>query len=386
MQEKIFQKLFVKKDILIVGSICGSDIVFGEYLARMGLNVVIARPACTRFDYTQDVPKNFCISLSKENFYMYRNRLELIKLARKSLVVLSLGGAFGFKLRELWLFRKLLGLPPVINQNTGSDFAELLGASSFLGWAYRYFTSKVFVNLALPYPYVIKEVAKAKMQNVIFASYAHIIPDLKSSYNNYGNKKIKFFHPSNLDFGVNDSNKNRRSTKGNDKFIRALFRAFDSGLDAECVLLYRGPDCEVAKKMIESSKWASKFIWKKGLDRDNLYNEMICSDIIVDQFDIGGVGGIAVEAMALARPVLMYVNENASRLSYSTPPPVLNARTENEIYIQIINASDKQALHKMGIKSREWVLEHYSPENALKHIVRNFEVLSRKSIINYGTK
>jgi len=78
---------------------------------------------------------------------------------------------------------------------------------------------------------------------------------------------LRLFHASHFDFKVSDPGVARNSAKGNDRFLRALLRAFDAGLDAQCVLLDRGPDRQVARDMIGQSRHADRFTWLPHLSR-----------------------------------------------------------------------------------------------------------------------
>ena len=142
------------------------------------------------------------------------------------------------------------------------------------------------------------------------------------------NTSLVFFHYSRLDWRSTKNDGNRKSTKGNDRFIRAFVKAINDGLNARCVILRRGKDCDLAQKLIREIGGEKYFEWRESLSLPELVEQIERSDIVVDQFDIGGFGAGAIEAMALAKPIMIYLDMASLQLSYDEGPPVLNCRTE----------------------------------------------------------
>lgn len=199
-------------------------------------------------------------------------------------------------------------------------------------------------------------------------------------------KTVRYFHPSNLDIGLTDSTPGRNSTKGNDRFIRALLRAMDEGVDAECVILDRGPDRKIIRKMIESSKHGEKFFWRPHLNRDELFEEMANSDIVVDQFDVGGLGGLAIEAMAIGRAVLLHLETKGMPIVYPQLPPVLNAKSEEEIYQSIKANQDRGKPLEIGLRAHDWVNAYHSWKTCLDTLLFYYSLLTAHEVVDYGYK
>ncbi len=84
-------------------------------------------------------------------------------------------------------------------------------------------------------------------------------------------------------------------------------------------------------------------------------------DIVVDQFEIGCIGGIAAEAMSFGKPVLTYIEPFFEKALYHNDPlPLYKAQSKEEIYEQIIKiARDPQELSKVGIKCKEWIYRNH---------------------------
>ncbi len=56
------------------------------------------------------------------------------------------------------------------------------------------------------------------------------------------------------------------------------------------------------------------------------------SDIVADQFIIGSMGGIALEALYAGKPLLTFINEELHEKVYPEIPPVANAKNSEEVY------------------------------------------------------
>lgn len=373
-----------RSDVLVFGDLCANDITLAEFLARRGLRVCVARYAKTDSEGVK-IPKDFLRALPEKDIVMISSPAELVSLARRARLVVSFTGSFGFAMKWRWPLRRLFGLPPVISIATGSDFSELLVEPSGRGRFFRYFSSTCDLNMVCAYPHVLKNILELRLKNVIFPRYPiYILPDRPvQPIASLLEGKLRFFHPSHLDFKVRDPGGHRTSAKGSDRFLRAFIRALDHGLNADCLVLDRGPDRWEAKKIVEATPHASRFVWRPHLSRDELFDEMTRADVIVDQFDVGGLGGIAIEAMALGKPVMTYVAPQCVHIVYSSPPPVISAHSEDEIFDAIMSYADRSRLLALGASAHEWVHENHGWETCLDQLLFYYSLLTGHQIVNY---
>ncbi|MDP2430947.1 MAG: glycosyltransferase [Pseudomonadota bacterium] len=358
-------------DVLIYGDLAALDLVFGEYLARRGLRVIVARKNREGQNPTLHASSDFHQALSAESVLKISSPWQLIRIARKARVIVTIIGALGFALNWRWPLRGLFGLPPVINIAAGSDFSELLSEKSHLGFFYRYFVRKCFVNLTVPYPHIVKNIVGQRIRNFSFLRFPYLLPPPPPVMDTTELRTgpLRFFHPSHIDFKINDPGDHRNSSKGNDRFLRALLKAFDDGFDAQCTILYRGPDRDIARKMTDNSHHSARFIWKDTLSRDDLNLEIGAADIVVDQFDVGGLGGIAIEAMAMGKPVLVYLHPGCLDLLYPDHPPVINAYHEVEIYQALWANADRRKLMALGRAAQRWVYSYHSGDTCIEPLL-----------------
>jgi hypothetical protein len=238
-------------------------------------------------------------------------------------------------------------------------------------------------------PHALKNIVQLKLPNVVFMNgYPLLVteyPDLPHRYGGRPSNRTRFCHTQHIDWNYRNFGSNRNSTKGNDRFFRAFIRAVQDGLPVECVVLDRGPDSDVVRDMIEAGGVSHTVTWKPHLTRDELHREMVESDVVVSFFSHGGIGSIAMEAMSMRLPVLHYANRTYFDMMYGgNMPPVVNCRTENEIYEKIKWCCYSGQLRELGERGFEWVQEHVAPENSLTTFLYYYSLLTGDERIEFG--
>jgi glycosyltransferase involved in cell wall biosynthesis len=356
--------------------------MFAEFFCRSGLRCKVLRPG--RKDPQSTIQKITPYhqnnkAFSFDDLIFIENRFQLIKELNNAKSIVSIGGALPVFLgRLLWPFRNILNLPPVIHFSTGSDITERAIENTYAGDMYRQYLKFTKINVMLVYPQAIKNITKLCPPNVVFLRYPYYLLDNILTSTKTDTSRIRLFHPSNLDWNGSNSFSQRVSTKGNDRFIRALARAINAGMDIECTMLDRGKDRELAHQMINDLNITENVIWKPHLDRYDLIREMVEADVIIDQFDVGGFGGIAAEAMSIAKPVMIYIDESTSRILYPEMPPVMNCQTEDEIFLQLINIKNKESLIDFGRQAQNWVIKYHSFESVKNGIMFYYSMVTSK--------
>lgn len=377
-------------DVLIIGELVSIDLMFAEHLSRKGLKCCVLRRYCRVKTSTEKINplSSYHTHFQEQDIIYYKNGFVFLRIAKSCRLIFSFTGALIGALGKLWLLRYFLRLPPVINCTTGSDILELAVEKSLRGILYRQYLRFVDLNRCSCEPQSLKNIISLKVPNVVFMRIPWILQDEvagdKNSNKNDEHKPIRFFHVSHLDWKVNDPGAHRKSSKGNDRFIKAFARAIRDGLDAYCVILNRGQDRGVAKELIRNLGVEDRFIWKPHLTRDELVDEFRNADVVVDQFDVGGFGGIAMEAMSVGKPVMMYLQENCLKLCYAELPPVLNCHTEEEIYEQIMKCRDRAYLQNIGKQAKEWVYKYHHWEKCLSQFLFYYTLLTGHRVVDYG--
>lgn len=339
-------------DILVVGNLANFDFIVAENLSRLGFSCVVVRveqPA-----EKDSLPLEFIAFDSNERVLQFRGHCWMYGLCRKAKCVIAITGILPWLLKYFWLLAKILPFPPVVNYCTGSDITELIRERSLNGLIYRSLVRGAALNVLAGAPEILRSALDYKIVNSIFIRSPYMLGvNRPQDVENSG--PLVFLHPSNIDWGKSDTSAGRNSTKGNDRFIRAFLRSLDAGCNAKCILLDRGPDRAVARRMIEESGHANAFEWYPTQSPKALADLIVRADIVVDQFDVGCLGGIATEAMSYGKPVMTYVDRSSVSVFYDVPPPLINCRSEDEIFNAILSNQDRNLLRRMGRAADRWV-------------------------------
>jgi glycosyltransferase involved in cell wall biosynthesis len=282
----------------------------------------------------------------------------------------------------VWLFAfGVLRLKPYIACASGSDLREAAATGGgYSGWLFRRFFGRaarvLLLNLDMP---AIAD--RLQLGDARFFPFAvdtgYFRP--RAVPRCYGAADaLLIFMPSHLDWGEVDAAPGRSSTKGNDRLIRAFARFLAAGRKGHLVLLDRGPDRFAARRLVESLAIADQVSFRPQMAKTELSDHLAMADVVADQFDIGAYGTITLEAMACAKPVLVHVDPQAAARCYDTPPPILAARTEDEILARLEEAADPQHRRALGEAARDWVVaQHDAAKVAARLIALYREVVER---------
>ncbi len=250
---------------------------------------------------------------------------------------------------------------PYVAFATGSDIIELAHKNTIKGillkWAYR--RAKVVI---FPGPYMFDFVKKLKLKNAIFIpfpwDYSKFFP-IKNFVKD--NQRFTIFHPTNHFW----------RQKRNDIFLKAFIKFASEHKNVELILIKRGPDFEKSLKVLEKkvSKHQITIIpcTIPQSDLNNFYNK---ADVVVDQFFVGTTGLIGQEAMASGKSLIQYADKELYEKFYSEPPPILDARNEEQVYHQLCSLYEDRDLNsRIGKKSREWIMKNHNIQKIIKKYV-----------------
>lgn len=354
-----------RNEIIVCGVLCNNDIALAELLSRYSLYVKVLRLSKHQAPPENTLPGKLTY-FSYDKIQYVENSTQFFQESSRAKSIISINGYYPSVVSWRILFQDFLfqnNYKKIINLTCGSDITELFIENNLEGFKYRTYLKNSLYNYISPYPWAIKNLNMMPLRNFSFYRFNFFLLAPKKN-KNYMEKDIIFFHPSNLDWKINDNKLTRNSTKGNDRFLKAFIRALDSGLQAKCILLDRGPDAKEAVKIIDASAHGSSFEFFPTLTPEKLKHFITMADIIVDQFDVGGLGGIACEAMAQAKPVMIHIDKNCWPLVYDEEPPVINCQTEDEIYKAILDWADKKKLQDLGEKAEKWVRKYHDVHTA----------------------
>lgn len=185
------------------------------------------------------------------------------------------------------------------------------------------------------------DVLKYLPQRARFRPYSHILADEWCPvYSDYREKSTQILHaPTN------------RLVKGTDAVIDAVNSLKADGYSLELELLENIPK----EKAILRYKNA---------------------DIVIDQLKIGFYGGFAVEAMALGKPVIAYINESDMKkipLKMREQNPIIQANTKNVYFVLKYYLENKEKLAKIAVDSRKYAVRWHDIDFVAGHIIKAYE-------------
>lgn len=98
------------------------------------------------------------------------------------------------------------------------------------------------------------------------------------------------------------------------------------------------------------------------------------ADLFLDQFVLGGYGLAALEAMAFAKPVVLYVKPSLLA-QYPADLPVINATQDNLTEVLAPLLADASLRHELGRRSRAYVERHHDALAIGRQLIGIYEEL-----------
>ncbi len=384
--------------VTFIGNLAGGAYMMARPLARQNVKVklllsnqetLLSDPGWEQ-DEVENLPLIFFKyyfsigsgSLLTRFFYKIRNIISTLNMLFQLLsgnIVHSFTGSL-FQSR-IWRFVFCkLRLKPYIACATGSDIREVaMFDTSENGIVMRSFFENSAKTLLLNLD-MVGVSKKLGLKNAEFFPFS--IDTKKYSPENvkrvYGMPEdLLIFMPSHLDWGITDCGQNRNSTKGNNRLIRAFNKLINEGLNAHLIILDRGPDRLLAKETIASLKLEKRVTILPQMKKQELLYHMRMADVVADQFDIGSFGTTGLEAMSCGKPLLIYINNEYSDECYKARPPIVNVKTEEEIYNGLLMLLSIEKRAEIGQNARLWILQNHDSKLVSERLLSIY-----KSVLN----
>ena len=170
--------------------------------------------------------------------------------------------------------------------------------------------------------------------------------------------------------------------KGTDRMLQAFAQLVRRDQPKAILLLLEwGQELERSKALIRELGIERNVRWSPPLPKLRLIDAYRAADIVLDQFLIGTFGAVAPEAMACSRPVVMSYEPEIHTWCFPEPPPLVDARTPEDIYRALARLSaDASERKTLGRRGREWVERHHGWRLVVeRHLAIYEEVLAAQA-------
>lgn len=284
-----------------------------------------------------------------------------------------------FCLQPFWLRR--IGRP-YISFATGSDLRELAMENGQAGRIARDIFQNAQIVFFGPDPGHLNCVRQLRLSSSY--PYRQIIdadfyaPD-DPWHRHADRKELVIFHPTRLDWAYRGSD---RLLKGNDKLFCAFARLVKEGHPARLIYLERGSDVVQTRQLVRELE-IEPFVEvpSAGLTAPELRDYYNRADVVADQFNGGGFGLIGLEAMSCSRPTLVDLDVATANLCYEEFPPLLNCRTEDEIYDQLKLTLNGEYREELGRQARQWIMKYHHWEKVIDKLIWHYETVLGRRVV-----
>jgi len=184
----------------------------------------------------------------------------------------------------------------------------------------------------------------------------------KTSTNLHDGFDYVFFHPTS----------HRWSIKGNDLVIRA-FHEISKEYRARLVIVNQGFEVYNTLRLVEKLNLKDKVTVLPVLNEECITDYYNACDVVLDQFVIGSLGQISLEAMACEKPVIVKY-ENCG--GYVSSPPVINASSHADIAKKMrLLIDDSFFRNRVGTLGRLWVEREHNANSVVRKLLNLYRTL-----------
>ena len=163
--------------------------------------------------------------------------------------------------------------------------------------------------------------------------------------------------------------------KGSDRLIRAFAEFFhDQGREWRLLLQAWGDDLDRSRALVTDLGIDAVTAWLPMCSKPLLRARQRAADVVADQFVMEGYGTSVLESMAAGKAVLMSPVPNGSEHHFRAgPPPLIGAKTIEDIKNALQRLNNEAFRSKAGRKSRRWVQEEHGYQNSSGRYISMFE-------------
>lgn len=334
------------------GTLLNSDLLLADLLARCGYDVTVPRHPVVPARLSE--LGGSLHAIGEQHIWNYRSGLEFIRRVNEFDVIVMHGMSLSSYLGRLWPLGIFWRLPPMIIMAAGSDMREQARWRTIPGWRTRMLMRRAYRLNPGPDTGSIAVLQSLGLKNWEFYRFPYAIDKPLPPPPATG--PVVYLLASRLDWGDTERHLQRIAHKGNDRFVRTFLRRAEAGQDIRLIVMDRGSDRELARKMVDASPARDRVEWQAPTTQAGLRDVIHRAHVVVDQFVIGSQSSLTIETMAAGRAVMTYIDDAILSLIYEDLPlPVINCRTEEEIEAAIMRYSSRAELIALGNRAAEWI-------------------------------
>lgn len=160
--------------------------------------------------------------------------------------------------------------------------------------------------------------------------------------------------------------------KGNDRLIKAVSRLNElDGISVGLVLCDWGHNQAETRALLKDEGLEHRAIWITPQATRRFLIYCMASDIVADQFVLGAFGGILIKTLSAGVPLCTYLDHEMVSRMYPEPPPIINAKSEDEIYSHLKSLlSEPEGLGEIGRAGRRWIEKYHRGEETVDKQIR----------------
>jgi glycosyltransferase involved in cell wall biosynthesis len=163
--------------------------------------------------------------------------------------------------------------------------------------------------------------------------------------------------------------------KGTDILLEGFSRFVARGGDAELLLFRKGLHVAETESLVQALGVASRIVWRDEVTLRAFHQEIAQADVLCDQVGESFPGLAALDAMAMAVPVIANFRPEATAAHFTEPIAACQARTATEVASHLTTLAGSAEIRiKAGRAARRFARLHLSPEANARRCLRHFGV------------
>ncbi len=195
---------------------------------------------------------------------------------------------------------------------------------------------------------------------------------LRSSIRKEFDSDFVVFHPSRQHW---EQQRHPDWEKGNDIFIRGFARFIkEVNPNAAAVFVEWGKFVDKSKSLLEELNITDRVMWIPPQPNRKMIRYIHATDLLADQFYLGAFGSTMPKALACGRPAMLYLNEEIHNWCFDEMPPVINTRTDREVFEGLKKLyADKAWRHQLVEDGKTWYRKYHSNDVILHRLLQCYE-------------